>query len=323
MIQRAIILAVGNPTAQSQLTYNRPFVMLPALGKPLVVRVMDRLRRIGVTHFTVVVGVDEGALAAYLNKHWYPDVKVEFVLRSGNESLMTILGDIAREYPEPFILTTSYSFAHAQLTENMVKNFQKESLTGLMLSGAATTLSNVKPTAYEYALVEGERVTAITRERPRTMPAIFVGEMAIGGLNFVEFLTAHPHIPFTNQLIDIFQAYLAQGGEGCLAEAAWLLPIKADIDLLTLNRHLLEEDQDAHILSEIPSSVRIVSPVRIDPSVSIGQGATIGPHVYLESNSSIGRGAALSNVVVLQNAVIHAGEVVQDTIVSTRTRIHA
>ncbi len=48
MINHAVVVAIGNAVHQSKLIYNRPRAMLPALGKPLVVRVMDRLLRGGV-----------------------------------------------------------------------------------------------------------------------------------------------------------------------------------------------------------------------------------------------------------------------------------
>jgi NDP-sugar pyrophosphorylase family protein len=67
LVSCAVVIAVGNIAHQSQLIYNRPRAMLPALGKPLVVRIMDRLYRAGIQKFMVVVGEDEGAVAAYLN----------------------------------------------------------------------------------------------------------------------------------------------------------------------------------------------------------------------------------------------------------------
>lgn len=315
MIERAVILAVGSPTHQSQLTYNRPFVMLPALGKPLVVRVMDRLRRIGIRKFVVVVGQDEGALAAYLNTQWYPNVEVDFVLRWSGESLAKILAEIARQHRQPFIVTTYYNFTHAHFPERLVNIYQKENVQGLLLGGAPTTLSS--SSVHDYAHLDGERVLSISRER---QPMI-LGEMAVAGSDFVDYLAALSPIPFTSQLIDIFRLYIEQGGAACFAEAAWLLPVKADADLLTLNRHLLDEAQDAHILSELPASVRIIPPVRIDPQVSVGQGAIIGPHVYLESRCSIGQGVTLRDAVVLQNAVIPAGDTVANMVVSSRARI--
>ena len=48
LVEFAVILAVGSSLHQSQLTYSRPRVMLPVLGKPMVVRTMERLYRAGI-----------------------------------------------------------------------------------------------------------------------------------------------------------------------------------------------------------------------------------------------------------------------------------
>ena len=44
MIQQAVILAAGHGTRLGPLTKDRPKSMLPVLGKPMMARVMDRLR---------------------------------------------------------------------------------------------------------------------------------------------------------------------------------------------------------------------------------------------------------------------------------------
>ena len=75
MVDRAIVLAVGSTSHQSQLIYDRPRAMLPVLGKPLVARTMERFYRAGIEKFTVIVGYDEGAVASYLNAHWFPKRK--------------------------------------------------------------------------------------------------------------------------------------------------------------------------------------------------------------------------------------------------------
>ena len=94
LVSRAVVIAVGNIAHQSQLTYNRPRAMLPALGKPLVVRIMDRLYRAGIQEYVVVVGEDEGAVAAYLNQHWAPNVSIEFIIQSKEQNLAKTLADI-------------------------------------------------------------------------------------------------------------------------------------------------------------------------------------------------------------------------------------
>jgi NDP-sugar pyrophosphorylase family protein len=97
--------------------------------------------------------------------------------------------------------------------------------------------------------------------------------------------------------------------------------ITYDHDLLAINHSFLEEGRDASILSDLPGSVMIIPPVRIDPSVSVGQNARIGPYVYLESGSVVGAGAMIENSVVLRNATVAKDEVCRYQIVTRTTRI--
>jgi NDP-sugar pyrophosphorylase family protein len=119
-------------------------------------------------------------------------------------------------------------------------------------------------------------------------------------------------------IMDIGRAYLQSGGVAVLTETAWILQIEGDRDLLTLNKHLLDAGQDAHILSELPYTVQIIPPVRIDPQVNVGQGAKIGPYVYLERGSSIGHEVTLRNAIILERAKVPARKHLFDTIISTR-----
>jgi NDP-sugar pyrophosphorylase family protein len=55
----------------------------------------------------------------------------------------------------------------------------------------------------------------------------------------------------------------------------------------------------AGILSDIPTSVTITDPVFIDPGVQVGEGAKLGPNVYIEAGSIIGERTELKNSIVL------------------------
>lgn len=100
-----------------------------------------------------------------------------------------------------------------------------------------------------------------------------------------------------------------------------MLKIEQDEDLLTLNRLLLDEGSDAHILSEIPDDVRIVPPVRIDPQVVVGSTTVIGPHVYLERGSRIGTGVTISDAIVLGNGFVESGSELNHAVVSSSGRV--
>lgn len=321
MVDTAVVLAVGSVLHQSQLTYNRPRAMLPVLGKPMVVRNMERLFRAGIHNYTVIVGEDEGAVAAYLNSQWLPNVHIEFFVHSLNSSLTRTLSEISQRFSEPFLITTYNTFTHMNFPEHLL-NYYRESNDNLLLTVAPTTLS--KSSSNHLIEIQEQKIISITTTKNnKNTPSLIAGNLAICGKDFTEYISHYNTNTnsFGKQLIDIVQQYIQAGGTAKIAETSWLLQIESDYDLLTLNRLLLDDGPDTHILSELPASVQIIPPVRIDPHVSVGQGAQLGPRVYLESGCSVGHHAAISNAIVLQNAVIAADSQIDDSIISTRVRV--
>ncbi len=318
MVDRAVVLAVGSATHQSQLIYSRPRAMLPVLGKPLVARAMERLHRAGIQKFTIIVGADEGAVASYLNAHWMSNVSLEFIIQPEYGRLGQSLVEVVKRDDHPFILATYNSLTHANFPEHLLTRYE-DAQDDLVICGASTTLSRSQPT--DFGLVEGQSLKSILREPPQQKQnALMLIAVARCGSHFIQYL--QHRVPGTsNQVMDIFRDYLESGESVVAAETAWVLPIETDYDLLTVNKLLLNDGQDAYILSEVARNVEIIPPVRVDPNVSIAVGAKIGPHVYLESGCSIGPNAVLSNAVVLQNAIVPAGSDLSDVVVSSRASI--
>jgi NDP-sugar pyrophosphorylase family protein len=322
-MDRAVILAIGNPVHCHRLTYNRVHAMLPALGKPLVARVMDRLYRIGIRQYTIIVGENEGAVASYLNSQWMPDVQVEFMLKSGFDSVPKLLQSIARKYQQPFIVCHYNTFTHSNFPERLLRQ-HREAPHALISSAASASLS----ASQQQYHVAGKDTNATNTDKipmsdQRFLPST---NFIICGQDMVEFLC---NLQLTKNgsasadFATIAQQFVRASGAALVAETTWMLQIEADHDLLTLNRHLLDEGQDAHILSEVPYTVHITPPIRIDPQVSVGQGARLGPHVYLEKGCSIGRDAVLQNCLILERVNIPPGQTVTNAIVTTRGPIPA
>lgn len=325
MIHSAVILAFSSSTHHSQLTYNRPHTMLPALGKPLVVRMMDFLHRAGIDHFDVIVGEQEGALVSYLSAHWLPNVELEFVLKPAEATLPAVLTEIARRHDEPFFIASYNSFLHPNFPRRLMKHYTETRLTcdSLILSGASSPLSR-GPQNF-YAHTDGHSVVKISSVPPAGR-ALALIDFALCGRDFTRYLATFPPIAVgapDKSLIQIISDYLYTGHPVSIVEAAWTLQIQTDEDLLTLNKYLLSESQDAHILSELPGTVQIIPPVRIDPQVSIGQRACLGPNVYLERGSSVGNDAVVRNAMILDHAIVPAGERVDNAIIAPRARIPA
>ena len=82
-------------------------------------------------------------------------------------------------------------------------------------------------------------------------------------------------------------------------------------------RLLREEVEPTHIApTQVGVGTNLVGPLRIEPGVVIGDRCEIGPHVYLESGSSVGNGAVVRESVALRNARVRDGQRVMGEILS-------
>jgi choline kinase len=160
LVEYAVILAVGSSNHQSQIAYNRPRAMLPVLGKPLVLRVIELFYRAGIRRYIIVVGEDEGSVASYLHAR-LPDTQVEFMIQSSSTSLTRTLATIARRLMQPFIIASYNSFVHPRFPERLL-NYPCDWQKSLILGGTPLTLSTA-PSHY-IGITEDQRVTQIVAE---------------------------------------------------------------------------------------------------------------------------------------------------------------
>lgn len=309
--------------------------MLPALGKPLVVRAMDRLHRIGINKYIVILGEKEGSVATYLTTRWLPNVSIEFIIKPDVQPLGKTLAPLAKKIAAPVLITSYNSFTHGNFPARLRK-YHDLSPDDLIITGAMNSLS--KSATQTFALVSlpdsddigytttprtaAEEIEAISPVHSDHHQNLVISSLAACGNSVMDFIAnMPPETARCDSLVDIFAAYVESKRPTRIARASWVLQVQTDHDLLTLNRHLLDEKIDAHILSELPYTVRVIEPIRIDPGVSVGQGAVIGPHVYLESGSTVGREARVENTIVMGRASVNARDRIRDAIISTRGRI--
>lgn len=321
LVETAVILATSAPQHRTHLTRQMPRALLPALGRPIVIRVMDQLYRSGIRHFRVLVGIDEGGVAAYLNK-WMPDATIAFVLQNQNESLPTMLSRLAQEEDRDFIIAGYNSCIPADFVPKLLKQHHTYPQT-LTVTAAKSSLA--QSAQQYYMLLDNHEI--VQASQPATEHSAFLlTDHVVCGEPFRTFLASMSRAEayrMGRNLLDVVAHYTQTVTPAItLCEADWILRLSDDRDLLTLNTHLLNDLNDAHILSELPYTVRIIPPVRIDPQVSVGQGATIGPYVYIERGSSIGYGASVKNALILERSSVPANADIDSSIITTRGTVH-
>lgn len=322
MIDSAVILAASSSFAKREITIARPHAILPALGKPMVVRVMERLYRAGIRRYNVILGINDGPVASYLNRQWMPDATIEFTLQS-QETLLLLLHRIAKQLETPFLVASHNSFTYERFVQSLLRHHEEQPQP-LLLAGARLSLSAAKPRVY--ATVTDGKVT-IHHAMEEETDHFVLGEHMLCGRHCVQYLTQLNESELSQSgltFFDVVQAYASQGdAELAIAETSWLLDVVQDSDLLTLNKRLLEDSNDGHILSELHSSVRVIPPVRVDPQVSVGQNAVIGPHVYIERGGRIGSGVRIRNALVLEGSNVASGSTIDGKIITRNGAIDA
>ncbi len=322
MIQQAVILAAGRGKRLGQLTKDRPKSMLPVLGKPIVARVMDRFRDAGIRRFVVVVGENDGQMASYLNQSWYPDAEIHFVMQVVPTGTVDALQQAAPHLDGPFLLTAVDNLTSPAHISNLITRFHEHPDHLAVLSLLEASAAQIRKSSG--VVLNDGRVEDIV-EKPN--------EPRTSWLSFMLYAFAHdyldylPDVPVSTrgerELVSAIQAGIHDGRRVGYVVADWRLHLTRELDLFAINRQFLYEGRDAHILSELPGSVRVISPVRIDTNVSIGPNAEIGPNVYLESGVTVGPNAIVRNAVVLHGASIAAADHCTDQIVGDGVRLSA
>ncbi|NDJ77569.1 MAG: NTP transferase domain-containing protein [Chloroflexi bacterium] len=320
VIEQAVILAAGRSTRLGELTQDRPKSMLPVLGKPMVVRVMDRLREAGVRRFVVVVGENEGAVAAYLSTSWYPGVDVKFALQAIPTGTVDALKLAVPYITGAFLLTAVDNFTTLEHIHALMDAFDAAPDHIATLSLIPAEPDEIRTSSG--VVIEGDLVVAI-EEKPAEPQGSFASFMFYAfAPRFVDYLAGvKPSARGEREIVSAIQASIEDGHLVNYATTDWRLHLTTERDLLAINRWFLEEDRDTHILSEIPASVHITPPVRIDPNVTVGPSARIGPNVYLESGATVGPRAVLQNSIVLTGATIPAQQHCDRQIVAHNVRI--
>jgi NDP-sugar pyrophosphorylase family protein len=320
VIQQAVILAAGRGTRLGLLAKDRPKSMLPVLGKPMMARVMDRLREAGIRRFVVVIGEQEGEIAAYLTNSWHPDTETKFAIQAIPTGTVDALRLAAAHIDGPFLVTSVDNLTSAEHVDRLICTFDNS-------PGQVATLSLLPATPEQIrvssgVVVDGERIAAIEEKpaEPRgTYASIMLYAFDPSMLDYISGVNASAR--GEREIASAIQLAITDNKRVGYAVTDWRLHLTRELDLLAINRHFLQEGRDNHILSEIPGSVHIVPPVRIDPNVSVGQSARIGPTVYLESGATIGEGAVLQDAVVLTGAIVPAAEECTGEIIDRRVRI--
>jgi NDP-sugar pyrophosphorylase family protein len=310
---QGVILAAGKGKRLEPLTTNRSKAMLPVLGRPIAGRVLDDLASCGVEEFILVAGAEDAEIRSY-----FQGADIRIVTQPKPSGMADALRCAAPFIRGDFILSACDNLVPLADLHQMVNAWRtarvQDNLHGLL----ALLPMSAEELAHSAAVkIDGNRVKRIVEKPPIGMAPsnlaslpLYIFSAAL--LPLLEFVKPSPRGEY--ELQEAIQALIEEGGpvEGIAVTSR--LTLTHPIDLLKINLAYLQRSGMG--LSSLPNHIRVTPPVWIDPGVEIGHGCCIGPNVYLESGSSIGARAEVSEVVVLRGAQVAERAKIQGQVVS-------
>lgn len=315
MIEHVVVSATGGDQHMGSLTRTRPKAMLPIMGRPLIVRLMDRFYDAGIRRYTVVVGEQEGEVVSWLSSKWHVDVQVDFAPQGFELGTGAALLAASNTIDGPFILAASDNLISREHARDLAAYFERRAndIAGLSVIDAPQEIGLSAPVILDpmgYAMYIGEKPG---EGYQADTAAISIYAFSAEAMNYLDRMPRSG--AGEREVSTLMMAMIDDGQQVGHIKADVRHHISTPEDLLRANMHYLSEGRDAHILSDLSKDVFLIEPVRVDPRVTIGQGSIIGPNVYLESGTVVGQDVRIENAVIL-GRTISTGQTIFNEIVN-------
>lgn len=326
---QAIILAAGEGRRLHPLTANRPKVMIPVAGLPLIEHAVQGLVESGIKDITIVTGYHKEKVQTHFQDghDWGANISYavqERQLGTGH-ALATALDMMAPD--GPFLVLPGDNHVTPRLIQELV---------AARGESAIVTTRATEPGKYGVVQLDGDNVSRID-EKPSAPESRLISTGIYRLLPSIRpFLDGPEGVVLTNAL----NAFVAKGNEvrSLPLEDAWH-DIVYPWDLLRVNHHVLAEMKDPVNHGETDEGVTLGGAVHVGHGTTLRQGTyiigpvhignhcDIGPNVVIRGPASIGNHVRigpfsdLEDVAIMDDVQIDTGAILRHTIVDEGARL--
>lgn len=306
---KAIIPAAGAGTRLQPHTFNRPKVMVPVAGKPILEHISESLFSAGIDHISVIVGYKKETVTDYFNTR-FPG-KYSFFTQKEMKGLAHALHYGLEDRDEPVLIVLGDTIIDMDL-----RDFRdsKENRIAVM---------EVED-PHRFGIVETDKAGMVLGmvEKPENPP----GNLAIAGVYSLQ--SQHK---LKNAIETLIRKDIRTRGEYQLTDALRIMmdegekfkavPIRAWYDcgtaetLLSTSAYLLAKHAAIHGRC---NNVRLHEPVYIGPGSRI-EDSEIGPYVAVGENVFI-RGSKIRNSMIFSHAKLEDCDL-RDSLIGERSRV--
>ncbi len=325
---KALFLAGGFGTRLRPITDDLPEPMVPIMGKPLLERNIEGLKKHGIDEVVLSTCYKPHKIKRYFGDGSNLGIKISYISEDMPLGTAGAIKNAQDFFNDTFLVFNADILSDINISD--IVRFHKEK--GAVATIAATQVDN--PSAY--GVIEHDENGFITAFKEKPQPHESSSNLINAGVYVFEpqILDEIPSGRAVSIERETYPMLLQKGFKIAVYNRCsyWLdlgTPgkyIKAHKDILKGIFNLGEYDFNKNRkyiskTAKISSNARIVEPVYIGDNVEIGAFAVIGPDAVLCDNSSVGMGARIVGSVVWDHVHVGGGASVVNSVVMSNCRV--
>jgi len=307
MKMQAVILAAGEGKRMRPLTYERPKVMLPIAGKPIIEHLLWEVKEVGINDFVFVVGYHDETIRDYFGKGERWDVTIQYVTQKTQLGTADALRRTEGLVEDKFLMLNGDTIVSAEDIRKVITDDTNISLGVIEVRN---------PEDYGVVETEGKKITKI-HEKMKEPPSnsINAGVYLLNESIFKALSETDKSKRGEIELTDSLQLLIASGVDIFWREIEHWVDVSYPWDLLAANEFLIDKispvnkgelEENVWIKGKVSigEGTMIKSGSYIEGPAVIGENCVIGPNSYIRANTSIGANCHIGNAVEIKNSIL-------------------
>ncbi|MCW3134334.1 MAG: sugar phosphate nucleotidyltransferase [Methanophagales archaeon] len=306
---KAVILVAGEGKRMRPLTYERPKVMLPIAGKPIIEHLLEEIKEVGINDFVFVVGYHDETIRDYFGKGERWDVNIQYVTQKTQLGTADALRRTEGLIEDKFLLLNGDTIVSAADIEKIITDDANIALG---------VIEVINPEDYDVVEVKGEKIMKIHKKMKEQPSYLINAGVCLLDENIFDAISRTDKSKRGEfELPDSLQMLIEEGYDIFWKKIEHWIDVIYPWDLLAANELLIDKinyvnrgkiEENVWIKNKdkvsIGDNTLIKSGSYIEGPVVIGENCVIGPNSYIRANTFIGDTCHIGNAVEITNSII-------------------